>query len=133
MQDRPTAIELLQAAQEFCERDLIPQLSGRVGFHARVLRNVLGILEREWEHEEDALRAEWTRLSELLDSAEEPPTELHDLVSKLRQRNAELASRIRAGDLDERWDETADALSDTVRDKLAIANPGYSETASSET
>ena len=54
MQDRPTAIELLKAAQEFCERDLQPNLTGRVRFHARVLQNVLGILEREWAGEEKA-------------------------------------------------------------------------------
>ena len=58
MQDRPTAVELLKAARDFCERELGPSLSGRMRFQVRILQNILGTLEREWEHEEDALIAE---------------------------------------------------------------------------
>src|SRR5438270_13383460 len=63
MQDRPTAAELLRAAREFCERELLGELKGRRQFHTRVLINVLSILEREWDGEDDALRAEWKRLA----------------------------------------------------------------------
>src|SRR5688500_14570941 len=100
MQDRPTAIELLKAAQEFCENDLMPALTGRVGFHARVLLNVLRILERELAGEEDALRAEWDRLSQLLGALDEEPVGFAELAEAVRGGNMELASRIRDGELD---------------------------------
>ena len=126
MQDRPTAIELLQSAQEFCERDLIPNLNGRVAFHARVLRNVLSILEREWELEEDAIRAEHARLRNLLDLKETPPT-LAALRAAVSDANTELSDEIRSGHMDDRLDEIAAVLAETVREKLAIANPRYAE------
>lgn len=129
MQDRPTAVELLKAAQEFCENDLLPALSGRVRFHARVLKNVLGILEREWTGEESAVRAEWQRLASLLDasldSSKEPPPGLGPLSEQVRSWNAELARGIRDGAFDDRFDETLDALRATVAEKLQIANPKY--------
>ncbi len=121
MQDRPTAAELLRAAREFCERDLLPELTGRRRFHTRVLVNVLAILEREWEGEQNALRAEWRRLETLLGSTGAEPT-----ADAVRERNKELAARIRSGALDDRWDETLGLLRDTVAEKLAIANPRYS-------
>jgi hypothetical protein len=121
MQDRPTAAELLRAARDFCERDLMPELTGRRRFHTRVLINVLSILEREWEGEHDALRAEWARLAILLGPAGEPER----LSEAVRERNAELSARIRSGSLDDRWDETLALLRETVAQKLAIANPRY--------
>lgn len=133
MQDRPTAEELLQTAREFCERDLIPNLQGRVQFHARVLRNVLGILEREWRQEEDALRAEWSRLAALLGESASPPATFRELAEQVRARNRELASRIRTGELDDKWDDVVAAVREAVAAKLAIANPRYSALASSDT
>ena len=133
MQDRPTAIELLKAAQEFCERDLLPNLQGRVRFHARVLQNVLGILEREWIQEEDAVRAEWSRLRALLDETADPPATFAQLRDVVADWNSRLSARIRAGEMDERWDETLDAIYEGVLAKLAIANPRHSAAASSET
>ena len=125
MQDRPTAVELLRAAQEFCEKDLMPQLTGRVRFHARVLANVLGILEREWEGEEDALRAEWDRLRVLLDEEPVSPSTARGVAEQVREWNATLAARVRAGDLDDRFDDLIEVLSATVEEKLAIANPRW--------
>ena len=133
MQDRPSAAELLKAAQEFCDRDLLPNLTGRVRFHARVLQNVLGILEREWTGEEDAVRSEWERLRTLLDKATDPPETFGAIRDEVVAWNKELGSQIRNGELDDRWDETVDAVYETVKEKLATANPRYSEEASSDT
>lgn len=132
MQDRPTAIELLRAAQEFCERDLQPNLTGRVRFHARVLQNVLGILEREWAGEEQAVRDEWDRLRTLLSDDTDPPPTFEALKDEVAEWNRELGARIRAGGMDDRWDETVDAVYETVLAKLAIANPRYSAAPSSD-
>ncbi len=125
MQDRPTAVELLRAAQEFCERDLGPQLTGRLRFHTRVLQNVLGILEREWESEEAAVRAEWERLRVLLRSDDQEPTSFKDLVERVREANTSLASEIRSGAFDDSLDDAAGALYETVVEKLEISNPNH--------
>lgn len=132
MQDRPTAIELLKAAQEFCERDLQPNLTGRVRFHARVLQNVLGILERELAGEEDAVRDEWQRLHTLLGADDDVPATFGALKEQVATWNTELSANIRAGAMDGRWDETLAAVYETVVAKLAIANPNYSAPPSSE-
>lgn len=124
MQDRPTAQELLKAARDFCERDLLPALEGRVQFHARVLQNVLSILEREWEGEEVAVRAEYERLRILL-SLEDEPSSFAELRETVRVANADLSKKIRAGELDERFEEAIDALRETVREKLEISNPNW--------
>jgi hypothetical protein len=126
MQDRPTAIELLQAAQEFIEKDLQPALTGRVRFHARVLQNVLGILEREWAGEHDAANAEWERLRILLDKDEPKAGDgLRALGEQIRAWNTELSTAIRAGEMDDRFDEAVEAMRETVAEKLQIANPRY--------
>ena len=39
--------------------------------------------------------------------------------------DASLAAAIRRGELDDRWSEVKDAVSATVADKLAVANPSY--------
>lgn len=125
MQDRPTAVELLRAAQEFCENDLLGSLSGRVRFHARVLQNVLAILEREWEGEESAVTAEWQRLRVLLEKDDAPVTSFAALRDQVQMWNTELAARIRDGGFDDRIAEVTDVLRETVAAKLAIANPKY--------
>ena len=125
MQDRPTAVELLKAAQEFCEKDLGPQLTGRLRFHTRVLQNVLGILEREWESEEAAVRAEWERLKSLMGSDDQEPASFSDLRAKVREANMALASEIRSGSMDDSLDEAAGALYETVVQKLEISNTNH--------
>jgi hypothetical protein len=131
MQDRPTAIELLHAAREFCERELGPALEGRMRFQVRVLQNILGILEREWESEEDALHREFSRLSEILDAAPERPPTLRELAVQVKEMNRTLSARIRAGELDERADDVRRILYEIVREKLAISNPNYASSATS--
>jgi hypothetical protein len=133
MQDRPTAVELLKAAQEFCEKDLGPQLTGRLRFHTRVLQNVLGILEREWESEESAVRAEWDRLQTLLSTDQEIPASFKELSApsfkelseNVVEANRSLAQQIRSGAMDESLDQIAETLYETVVEKLDIANPNH--------
>ena len=125
MQDRPTAVELLKAAQEFCEKDLGPQLTGRLRFHTRVLQNVLGILEREWESEESAVRAEWDRLQTSLSTRQEIPASFKELSATVREANQSLAQQVRSGAMDDSLDQIADTLYETVVEKLDIANPNH--------
>ncbi len=131
MQDRPTAPELLRAAREFCERELGPALDGRLRFQVRVLQNILGILEREWAGEEDALRSELERLNALLDGSDDPPPTMRALSQRVKDMNATLSARIRTGELDDRADDVRRILFETVREKLAISNPNYASSATS--
>lgn len=125
MQDRPTALELIDAVRGFLETDVLPELSGRKQFHTRVAINVLNILARELENEEEAARSEWERLDRLLGNAGDPPSSLDALRTAIRELNVDLSGQIREGLLDERLEEVARVIADSVDDKLRIANPGY--------
>lgn len=129
MQDRPTAPELLQAVREFLESEVLPQLNGRRQFHTRVAINVLRILEREWEQEEYAVRAEWSGLAQLLGESGEPPSSFAGAREAVKELNRDLSQRIRSGELDDQWERVVSAVRATVLEKLAIANPGYGEEA----
>jgi len=109
--DVPTAEQLLEAVREWLERDLMPAVDGRLRFHARGAVHVLAIVERELALGPAQAEAHRARLA-ALGVADE----------------AELAARIRAGDLDDRLDEVKDLVWATVRDKLAVANPRYLDT-----
>ena len=105
---RPTAAELVAAVADFLDNDVRSSVEGPVNFHARVAANVLRIVERELT---DDSAAEVTgRLAELGFADE-----------------AQLAAAIRAGALDDRADDVLPALRTLVRNRLAIAHPGYDE------
>ncbi len=57
MQDRPTYDELLAAVERFLSQEIVPNTEGARRFHARVAANVLGIVRRELEREEEQLAA----------------------------------------------------------------------------
>jgi hypothetical protein len=106
--DAPTAEQLLEAVREWLERDVLPAVEGRLQFHTRVAVNVLAIVERELALGPAQVEAHRQRLQAL------------GVVDE-----ADLAARIRAGELDDRLDEVKAAVWATVADKLAVANPRY--------
>ncbi|MFC4913840.1 DUF6285 domain-containing protein [Actinomadura gamaensis] len=108
--DVPGPGELVAAVREFLERDVLAGLDGRTRFHALVAINTLGIVERELELGPG--------------HAERHRARLRDLGY---EDDAALAAAIRDGDLDDRHAELRDALTEMVRDKLAVANPGYTQ------
>jgi len=113
LQDRPSAAELVDAVREFLERDVQGAVDGRVAFHTRVAVNALGMVERELALGPDLDAAATQRLAGFLGRDDD----VDALV-------AELASRIRAGGLDD--DPEALAVTrDLVRAKLEVANPRY--------
>ena len=83
--DRPTAGELIESVREWLERDVLAATDGRLHYHARVAINALSIVERELVVGPDQQAAHIDRL-QLLGFA----------------NDAELASAIRSGDLDDR-------------------------------
>ncbi|WP_119730304.1 DUF6285 domain-containing protein [Thermomonospora amylolytica] len=106
--DAPSAGELVAAVREYLERDVLPGLSGRTRFHGLVAANVLAVVERELALGPAHEAAHRERLAALG-----------------HPDDRSLAAAIRAGDLDGRYAELKAALQDAVRDKLAVANPGY--------
>lgn len=126
MQDHPTYHELLEAVQHFIETDVIPVLDGPKKFHARVAANVLAIVRRELETEDDQLRAEWAGLDDILE-VESPPAGRVELRKRLHQRAEHLCDRIRGGEADSgAWRAAVLAhVRQTVVAKLQVANPKY--------
>ncbi|HEU4758495.1 MAG TPA: DUF6285 domain-containing protein [Dehalococcoidia bacterium] len=126
MQDRPSSDELLAALERFLDQDAVPNLQGARGFHARVAANVLRILRRELEHEDEHLAAEWAGLDQLLGPAE-PPATRAALREALRARTGDLCERIRAGEADSGpfRDAVLAHVRRTVRDKLLVSNPAW--------
>jgi hypothetical protein len=106
--DAPDARQLLEAVREWLDRDVVTTTEGRLRFHARVASNVLAIVERELELGRAQQAAHERRLARLGVADD-----------------AELAAAIRRRELDDRADELLELLTETVHDKLAVANPRY--------
>lgn len=106
--DSPSAAQLIESVREWLERDVLTSTSGRVQFHTRVAINVLAMVEREMQIGTAQAQAHAARLA-ALGCADD----------------AELAARIRNGELDDRLLEVRETVWAGVRDKLAVANPRY--------
>ncbi|MGH3143740.1 MAG: DUF6285 domain-containing protein [Gaiellales bacterium] len=98
MPDRPNALELIEAVTEFLSSEVLPAATDhRLKFRTLVALNALGIAYRELQSSDDLV---------------------------LGQELAELARRIRAGDVDE---DLHARLKEHVAAKLRISNPAYLE------
>ena len=113
-QDRPTAVELIEAVREFIAGPVGAALSDQAAFHARVATNVLAMVERELELGPALDAAEMVRLKALLGRD-----------GSLAELNTAFARAIRDGELDHRRGDVLDHLRRTSREKLSIANPRY--------
>ena len=132
MIDRPTTAELLAAARQFVESELIPTMAdARLKFQTLIAANVLAIAERDLAMEAEHLALEWGWLAELLALAGTRPERIEVLREAVRTGNVQLCARIRQGWFDEA--ETFHALARQLRPaverKLAVANPRYLATA----
>jgi Domain of unknown function (DUF6285) len=106
--DAPSTAQLVEAVREWLERDVMQATEGRLRFHTRVAINMLGMVERELELGPEMAAAHRARLDRLGVADD-----------------AELAARIRRGELDDRTAEVREVLRATVIDKLRVANPKY--------
>ena len=106
--DRPTAVELAQAIEEWLRGDLTDGTEGRLRFHARVAANAVAVLQRELVAGPSQAEAHRRRLDALGHSDD-----------------ASLAAAVRTGAFDDRFDEIHIAVWGSVVDKLEVSNPGY--------
>jgi len=125
MQDRPNREELLRGITYFLESEIVPVLEEPLRFHTRVAANLLKIIERELEQEEDHLRMEAQGLKKLLSCSPSEKKTSPDLKQEVRELNQALGLRIRQGEADDTpWGkEVLIHLKETVIRKLEIANP----------
>jgi hypothetical protein len=127
MQDPPLIQELLSAAHEHLQTQVIPELEDPgLRFRTRVAANVLAIAERELALAPVQSEVEFRRLIALLG---EEQVEL-----PLEQLTQELKDRVAAGAFDqepERKVLTAH-LMQTAAERLKIANPRYLERVQAE-
>jgi hypothetical protein len=129
MQDRPTSVELLQAAADFVESELVPVVQGARQFQARVVANVMRIVAREIQLEDPVVRSEVKALARLLGHDAPHLHSLDDLRAAAVSMGEELTTKIRAGEADDgAWRrEVLELVRRSVEDKLSIANPRYLE------
>lgn len=106
--DRPRAADLVEIVAEFLRDEVLSAVDGQLAFHVRVAANALAIADRELRLGPGHTDAHAARL-----------------VGLGFSDDAELAERIRAGDLDDRYAEVAPVLRALVCDKLAVMNPKY--------
>ena len=129
MQDRPTSVELLEAAADFVDREIVPAIEGARQFQARVVANVMRIVAREIQNEDPVVRIEVKALARLLGRDAPHLHSLDDLRKASASMGEELSASIRAGDADSgSWRaEVLSVVRQSVEDKLKIANPRYLE------
>ena len=106
--DAPSIAQLVESVREWLQTDVLQATDGRLRFHTRVAINVLSIVERE-----------------LALGAAHEVAHLERLRSLGVADEASLAAAIRAGELDDRLAEVRAVVWQSVRDKLAVANPKY--------
>ena len=108
LHDNPSTVELLESVREWLEQDVLTATDGRLQYHTRVAINVLSIVERE-----------------LAIGEEQQATHAKRLQAFGVADDRALAAAIRCGDLDDRMPEVRAMVWQSVRDKLAVANPKY--------
>jgi hypothetical protein len=127
MQDRPTSVELLEAAADFVDRELVPTIEGARQFQARIVANVMRVVAREIKMEDPLVRSEVKALARLLGRDAPHLHSLDDLRKAAAGMGEDLTAKIRAGDADDGdWRrEVLAVVRQSVEDKLRIANPRY--------
>jgi len=125
MQDRPDATELLESVAEYLFAELRPEVPREQRFKLLVAANVCAVVARELAAGDDPIRADLELFREILGEGPEAATAEGELEAKTREAAAQLARRLRSGELDERLAELSPRLAEHVRRKLEVARPGY--------
>ena len=110
----PPAPDLLAAAREFLERDILPGLADEKWFNLKVALNLLSMVERELRQGAAADASELARVESLLGPN-----------GALEECNRRLVAAIRDGSLAQDDPALLDHLEKTLADALAINNPRW--------
>lgn len=124
MQDRPTQRELVEAARELFEREVLPTITDpRLKFRTLVALNALGMAEREMFAGDVFIDEELKGLRALLSLENKPLPESRAAKEAEAWTHREtLAARIREGKAPE---GTGDFLKASIGYKLSISNPRF--------
>lgn len=136
MYDRPNLDELISAAIQHFEAQVIPAVKGdgKLYFQTLVAVNVLKVAERElklgWSH----LLAEWNALNTLEGQPRELPSDPDAAKTTIAERQHNLCIRIRAGDYDDESHKSAlfEYVLGGVTRSLEVANPKFLQTLAEE-
>ena len=126
MQDRPTAPELLDALAAMLFTDVREWVPRERRFQILVAANLCAVVARETRAGAEPSVADARLFRSLLGADGDDPA-ADDAEAQAREAAAELARRLRAGDLDDDLDRVASELRAHDRRKLEIARPGYWE------
>jgi len=129
MYDRPYADELITAARQHLETQIIPLAKAtnfKLYFQTLVAINVLKIAERELNLRDNHMTQTVARLMALLERDDSPST-TSELTEAIHKMNAKLSDAIRQGDWDdgEKVDALFEHLHATTIAQLEVANPKY--------
>lgn len=134
MYDRPTVAELIEAAREHMEAQLIPLTRAtdrKLYFQTLVAANVLKIAQREIDLSEAHAAEQWARLNLVLGEDKPLPPTPSAVREALSARNAQLTDAIESGKMDDNAD-LFDHLIQTAIEQLTVANPKYLATLAAE-
>lgn len=134
MHDRPNATELLTAARDYLEQELLPTLTDpRHRYQTLIAVNVMGIIERELAVQRKHWLEEGGELFFLLRGRQSYwAQDSEEMQQEIRQGNVMLCDAIRRGEFDapERFRALGEALRRMILRKLEVANPRYLASAS---
>jgi hypothetical protein len=123
VQDRPTAVELLDALGDFMRDRAAHSRDRWERFQFQVAANSIGIIGRELQMDDGFMRAEWRGLDGLL-GEESLPEGRAAWQARIGERNEALAKRIRLGEFDgDAEDALLKHIWETVVNKARIASP----------
>ncbi len=127
MQDKPSAVELLEAVAAFLSEEAARELEGGKHFHALVAANVARIVAREIALGPAQLATECESLRALLAEPEEPPSEPAPAADEAERLNRLLCERIKQGwaDREPVRSRVIDHLKRQVAGKLEVDNPRF--------
>lgn len=109
-QDQPAAHDLAGTVRAYLE-DLTGKVDAEHRFDLKVAVHLLGIVERELRDRPDFDDTERAELESLLG------------IGKDEDEIAALCRAIRAGDLDDRWDEALKTVTRSVELKMQVVRP----------
>ena len=127
MQERPNKLVLLTAISRFLIEEARPALSDpRLSFRALIAAHLASVVASELASDEDFVTRELARLRALFPEEPMPGESLDARRARVAEMNARLAVRLREGvTTPAELAKIAEALRESLREKLSIDNPRF--------